>query len=152
MYMIETSAAFDSAHFLSGYNGKCANIHGHRWVIKAACEENDLIADGEKRGMVMDFSDLKNAVRALADSYDHALLYEKGTLKEKTIEALNEEGFHLIELPYRPTAENFAHAFYNALRMQGVKVKKVAVYETPENCAVFSEDKSCSYIPLLKSL
>ena len=35
MYRLKTSAAFDSAHFLKGYNGKCANIHGHHWVIEA---------------------------------------------------------------------------------------------------------------------
>jgi 7-carboxy-7-deazaguanine synthase len=23
--------SFNSAHFLAGYQGKCANIHGHRW-------------------------------------------------------------------------------------------------------------------------
>ena len=34
MYLLKTSASFDSAHFLSGYNGKCANIHGHTWKIE----------------------------------------------------------------------------------------------------------------------
>ena len=34
MNKLVTSSAFDSAHFLAGYNGKCANIHGHRWVIR----------------------------------------------------------------------------------------------------------------------
>ena len=31
MYILKTSASFDSAHFLAGYTGKCANLHGHRW-------------------------------------------------------------------------------------------------------------------------
>ncbi|MEF2600873.1 MAG: 6-carboxytetrahydropterin synthase, partial [Fusobacterium mortiferum] len=34
MYTLISEASFDSAHFLSGYNGKCKNIHGHRWTIK----------------------------------------------------------------------------------------------------------------------
>ena len=35
MYLLETEAAFDAAHFLSNYNGKCKNIHGHRWRVIA---------------------------------------------------------------------------------------------------------------------
>ena len=33
MYILKTEASFDSAHFLSGYDGKCSNLHGHRWRI-----------------------------------------------------------------------------------------------------------------------
>ena len=28
MYILKTEASFDSAHFLSGYDGKCSNLHG----------------------------------------------------------------------------------------------------------------------------
>ena len=35
MYQLKTEADFDSAHFLSGYTGKCSNIHGHRWHVEA---------------------------------------------------------------------------------------------------------------------
>ena len=139
MYILRASAAFDSAHFLSGYVGKCANIHGHRWQIEVEAAGDKLIARGEKRGMLLDFGDLKSAVRTLADEYDHALLYEDGTLREKTIEALNEEGFRLISLDYRPTAENFARAFYDILKEKGLPVNRVTVYETPDNCASYSE-------------
>ena len=139
MYIIKTSAAFDSAHFLHGYSGKCANIHGHRWVIEACAGSGELIGSGEKRGMVMDFGDLKAAVRAVADSFDHALIYEAGSLREATLEALNEEGFRLIEVPYRPTAENMSQDFFCRLRESGLPVCRVAVYETPENCAVYEE-------------
>ena len=34
MYQLKTEADFDSAHFLSGYTGKCSNIHGHRWHVE----------------------------------------------------------------------------------------------------------------------
>ena len=36
MYRLETNASFDSAHFLKGYQGKCSNIHGHRWKVEVA--------------------------------------------------------------------------------------------------------------------
>ena len=141
MYTLKTRAAFDSAHFLSGYNGKCANIHGHRWTVEVCVSEDSLIEAGEKRGMVIDFGDLKHEVRALADFYDHALIYEKGTLKEKTLEALKEENFRLIEVPFRPTAERFAKVFYDSFKEKYLPVRSVTVYETPENCAVYEGER-----------
>ena len=87
--------------------------------------------------MVIDFGDLKAAVRALADAYDHALIYENGSLKFATLAALQDEGFRLIAVPFRPTAENFARAFYEQLSADGVPVLRVTVFETPENCASY---------------
>ncbi|MBP0989218.1 MAG: 6-carboxytetrahydropterin synthase QueD [Oscillospiraceae bacterium] len=137
MYRLKTSAAFDSAHFLAGYRGKCANLHGHRWTVEVEAGSEQLQESGEKRGMVIDFGDLKAAVRALADSYDHAMIYETGSLKAATLAALQDEGFNLIEVPYRPTAENFARAFYEKLKADGIPVLRVTVYETPDNCACY---------------
>ena len=139
MYSLKTSACFDSAHFLSGYNGKCANLHGHTWTVEVTVSEARLITVGEKRGMVIDFSDLKKAVRALADSFDHTLIYERGTLRESTLLALRDEGFSLTEFPDRPTAENFARYFYERLSAQ-LPVSSVTVYETPHNCATYEEE------------
>ena len=82
---------------------------------------------------------MKKAVRALADIYDHALIYESGSLRIKTVDALLEEGFRLIEIPYRPTAENFARMFFQKLKEQGLRAESVTVYETPDNCAVYEE-------------
>ena len=137
MYTLKTSASFDSAHFLHGYNGKCSNIHGHRWKTEVSVSSDRLEESGEKRGMLIDFGDLKAYVRALADSFDHALIYEKNSLKPATLDALNDEGFRLIELPFRPTAENLAKHFYELLTEKGLPVSSVTVYETPENCAVY---------------
>ena len=137
MYMLKTSAAFDSAHFLAGYNGKCANIHGHRWTVEV-CVSGELLTEGEKRGMIMDFGDLKKAVRSLADSFDHTLIYEAGSLRPATLAALAEEGFSLTEVPFRPTAENLAKHFYERLSAEIPGVRSVTVYETPDNCAVYN--------------
>ena len=141
MYYMKTSAAFDSAHFLHGYHGKCANIHGHRWTLEIMLRSDKLQESGEKRGMLMDFGDVKKMVRTLARNYDHALIYESDSLRPKTLEALNEEGFRLIEVPFRPTAENFAKHFYEILSGQGLPLKSVTVYETPENCAVYEAEE-----------
>ena len=139
MYCIKTEHSFDAAHFLHGYEGKCSNIHGHRWrVIVSVCKE-ELEKDGCKRGMLVDFGDLKEDVKEAVDYFDHALIIEEGTLKEKTYEALCEEGFHIINLSFRPTAENLAKYFYDTIAKKGYKVKKAIVYETPNNCAEYFE-------------
>ena len=141
MNKLVASAVFDSAHFLSGYNGKCANIHGHRWTVRVTVCGDELIDTGEKRGMLIDFADLKAAVRALADRLDHTLIYEKDSLKAATLAAFDDEGFDLTEVPFRPTAENFAKFFFDELRSGGLEVCTVEVFETPDNCAVYEVDK-----------
>ena len=139
MYYLKTSACFDSAHFLHGYNGKCANIHGHHWVVEVKISGDKLQGSGEKRGMLLDFGDFKQAVKKLAESFDHTLIYEKNTLKPATVAALKEEGFSLVETDFRPTAENFAAHIYANLCNKGIPVSCVAVYESPENCAMYGE-------------
>ena len=113
MYQLKTEADFDSAHFLSGYTGKCSNIHGHRWHVEIEIESRKLEKDGQERGMLVDFGDLKKDLKQLADSMDHTLIYEENTLRPKTLEALDEEGFHLVKVPFRPTAENFSEHFFS---------------------------------------
>ena len=141
MYSIKTSASFDSAHFLKGYNGKCANIHGHHWVVEIVLSGENLADEGEKRGMLMDFGDIKHELRELAKYYDHAFIYEEGSLKEATVNALNDEDFRLINVPYRPTAENFAKAFYDHFKDKNYPVRCVRVFETPKNCAEYEADE-----------
>ena len=141
MYYLRTSAEFDSAHFLAGYNGKCANIHGHRWKLEVVISSDKLQQSGEKRGMLIDFGDLKKAVRAAADSFDHTLIYERGSLRPATLSALRDEGFSLTEVEFRPTAENLARHFYALFAAEGLPIHSVTVYETPENCAVYEGDE-----------
>ena len=137
MFTLKTKASFDSAHFLAGYEGKCANIHGHRWLIEVTAGGEELILSGPKRGLMIDFCDLKHEVRALAERFDHTLIYEKDSLKPATLEAMNDEGFSMIEVGFRPTAENLARHFYELLKQNGLPVKTVTVYETPDNCASY---------------
>ncbi|MCR4923356.1 MAG: 6-carboxytetrahydropterin synthase [Lachnospiraceae bacterium] len=139
MYYIRSENSFDSAHFLKGYEGKCSNIHGHRWRVVAELFDEKLKEDGQTRGMVIDFSDIKEALKGMCDELDHCLIYEKASLKPKTIEALNEENFRLFELPFRPTAENFAAYFFRELKAKGFNMHRVEVYETPGNVAVYEE-------------
>ena len=118
MYYLQTKASFDAAHFLWKYEGKCRNIHGHRWNIVAKIKSQ----------------------KVLCDYFDHSLIYETGSLKAETVAALQNEDFHLEEVSFRPTAENFAYYFYKELTELGYEVHCVEVYETPNNCAVYEEE------------
>ena len=105
MYTLKTEYAFDSAHFLTNYYGKCENLHGHRWHVTACISTAELGESGTEKDMVMDFGVFKRKVRALCDSLDHTFLIEEGSLSEKTLTCLKEEGFSLTILPFRTTAE-----------------------------------------------
>lgn len=142
MYYLKAESSFDAAHFLSGYQGKCKNIHGHRWRVVVEIFGKELETDGQTRGMVRDFGELKRDVRFITDAWDHSFIYEVGSLKEKTILALKEEEFRLIEVAFRPTAENFSRYFFEQMQEKGYLVYQVAVYETPNNCAVYRKENA----------
>ena len=137
MYELTTEAAFDSAHFLADYYGKCENLHGHRWRVVVGIAVNELQEEGTMRGMVLDFGVFKREVRALAEEFDHCFLVEEGTLKPSTIAALESEGFSLKILPFRTTAENLARHFADELISRGLPVSWVECDETPNNRAVY---------------
>ena len=139
MYFLRTEESFDSAHFLKDYHGKCRNIHGHRWRVIVEITMEEVKQDGQERGMLVDFSDLKAVLKEICDRMDHSLIYEKGSLKETTIAALKDEDFHLIETDFRPTAENFSRYFYHLIKEKQYPVHRVEVYETPNNFAAYEE-------------
>ena len=137
LYELKTEAYFDSAHFLAEYQGKCENLHGHRWRIEVTIGTDSLLEEGDQKDMVCDFSDFKRTVRALASEYDHTFLVETGTLADSTIKALEAEGFTLKMLAFRTTAENLAKHFFDRLTEAGLPVLEVEVDETPNNRAIY---------------
>lgn len=137
MYQLTTEHSFDSAHFLAGYNGKCGNLHGHRWRVLLTVQSETLREDRQQKGMCADFAELKKDLRTELDALDHVLIIEQGSLRESTMKALQEEKFQVVEMPFRPTAENFARYFYELFTLKGYPVAKVEVYETPNNSAVY---------------
>lgn len=139
MYTLISEASFDSAHFLANYNGKCKNIHGHRWTIKIEIFSKTLEKTGSTRGMIIDFGDLKKELKNIADYFDHGLIIEKNSMRNTTLEALKEDNFKIIEVNFRPTAENFSKYFFDYFKNKNFNVKQITVFETPNNCATYSE-------------
>jgi 6-pyruvoyltetrahydropterin/6-carboxytetrahydropterin synthase len=71
-YTVSAQAHYDAAHFLRNYKGKCAKMHGHRYVVEAAVRLESL----DESGIAFDFADLKGVLRDLAEQLDHENLNE----------------------------------------------------------------------------
>ena len=127
MHLITSESSFDAAHFLTNYEGKCKNIHGHRWRVVVTIK-------GElTNGMLVDFGDFKKDIKDLFDYFDHSFIVEKGSLDKKLFDLLNNQ-FVLRVVEFRTTAENFSKYIFEEMSKK-YSVKEVCVYETPNNCA-----------------
>ena len=101
MHLITSESSFDAAHFLTNYEGKCKNIHGHRWRVVVTIK-------GElTNGMLVDFGDFKKDIKDLCDYFDHSFIVEKGSLDKKLFDLLNKQ-FVLRVVEFRTTAENLS--------------------------------------------
>lgn len=130
MHSVKCEGSFDAAHFLSNYEGKCRNIHGHRWRIVIG------VKGKLHNGMVVDFSVLKASINNLCEYFDHTFIVEKESLKKEIMEMLKDT-FLLREVNFRTTAENFAKYFFDKINEE-YECLYAEVYETPNNCARYT--------------
>jgi len=65
MTKIHTEIIISSAHFVHTTNTRCRHLHGHNFLIKI-----DVHGQVKNDGMIIDFSDVKNFIKA----YDHKLM------------------------------------------------------------------------------
>lgn len=70
MFEVRVTADFAAAHFLRDYHGKCENLHGHNYKVYAHVRGENL----DEGGMLMDFSELKKALRKVVGELDHTNL------------------------------------------------------------------------------
>ena len=77
---------FEAAHRLPNVpeGHKCARLHGHSFHARVTVAG----PVGERSGWVMDFADIKEAVRPLHDQLDHRYLNEVEGLENPTSEVL----------------------------------------------------------------
>ena len=108
-YTVSAQAHYDAAHFLRNYHGKCAKLHGHRYVVEAVVELTEL----DESGIAFDFADLKAALRALADGLDHENLNELPQFDGVETSAENQARYFFEELRKRlpePAAGGLVYA------------------------------------------
>lgn len=116
MYEIKVIEEFSGAHNLRNYKGKCEALHGHNWKVEAVLYD----ATVDEKGMVMDFNDLKNKLKAVLSSMDHKYLNELIFFKKKN-----------------PTSENIACHIHGELSKSVKRKMKISVWETVNSCASF---------------
>ena len=97
MFEVSVKTHFSAAHRLVGYQGHCANLHGHNWDVEVFVRGENL----DDIGMLVDFSDIKKAVGELMDVLDHSDL--------NAIPAFTEQN---------PTSENIAKYLYQELAVR----------------------------------
>ena len=98
---------FEMGHALLNYDGLCRHIHGHSYKLIITVIGTP-IADplDPKLGMVLDFSDLKAAVKEpIVDHFDHSLIINKEAERYLPDEShAMYEKVHLLD--FQPTCEN----------------------------------------------
>jgi len=73
MFEVRVEADFAAAHFLRDYHGKCENLHGHNYKVYAHVHGTTL----NEGGMLLDFTQLKAALRSVCKELDHTNLNDK---------------------------------------------------------------------------
>lgn len=144
MVQIVRRLEFDAGHRVLNHEGKCRNLHGHRYVVDVALSSLGL----DDLGRVVDFGVVKQVLgKWIDDELDHNMILNPGDpllcLDDPDIDYLNvvgqvgREPFVMPETHPNPTAENIARVIYDKavelLNSGGLSVESVTVWETP-NC------------------
>jgi len=115
MYIVRVEAGFSAAHFLSGYRGRCENLHGHNYRVRAYARGEEL----DESGMLLDFGVLKKALREVCEGLDHRLLNDNPAFRDS------------------PSAERIARHIFETLAgiLPGAPLQAVEVFETDTSMA-----------------
>jgi 6-pyruvoyltetrahydropterin/6-carboxytetrahydropterin synthase len=120
MFEVSVEYTFAAGHALRDYKGKCENLHGHNYKVRVTVEGENL----DSTGLLIDFGDLRAAMKSIVDRFDHQFLNEMPPFDE-----------------VNPSAENIARYFSDHLhpRIQrnGLRVQAVTVWESDTTAATF---------------
>ena len=125
MFEISVEHTFAAGHALRGYKGKCENVHGHNYKVRVTVTAPQL----DSSGLLMDFVDLRKAMKELVERLDHQFLNDLTPFNE-----------------INPTAENLAKYLFDELelevRRRGPRIRSVTVWETDTTSATYVSDHS----------
>ena len=136
MFRVSRAIDFCYGHRLLNYNGKCKHLHGHngRAIITIQAPRLD------DRGMVLDFSDIKQVVSRWIDQHlDHRMLLDRN---DPAVPALEKLGEPMFLMDANPTAENIARLIFDYVASQGFPVVEVRLWETPLCYATYDGNSS----------
>ncbi|AKT54390.1 6-carboxytetrahydropterin synthase QueD [Selenomonas sp. oral taxon 478] len=126
MYTLRVEGAFEAAHRVVGYPGKCDRLHGHNWVVEAVFRGTEL----DDLGMMIDFKMAKAALMAVLDEFDHRYINE----------------IPPFDAAANPTAENLARIIFERLAVRpevtatAVHLAALTVWETPKSSVTYERD------------
>ena len=123
MYHLKIISNFAAAHNLLNYQGDCENLHGHNWKIEVSVTTKDL----DSAGLGIDFKSLKKHTNAILDRLDHKYLNNLPFFKDIS-----------------PSSEHISRYIFEALeeelRVPGVEIEEVTVWESDNACATYTRD------------
>ena len=94
VFNVYVKTHFSAAHFLKGYPGDCARLHGHNWMVEVFVKCNRL----DEIGIGIDFRDVKQAVKEVIEGFDHSNLNELSAFKHVNPSSENIAKFLYMEL------------------------------------------------------
>jgi 6-pyruvoyltetrahydropterin/6-carboxytetrahydropterin synthase len=125
---------FCYGHRLLNYNGKCRYLHGHNGRAEIEVSSQAL----DSRGMVVDFGDITQIVKAWIDRVlDHRMLLCKD---DPLAQVLSDQGEPCFLMDSNPTAENIAKLIYEYARSEGLEVTEVRLWETATSFATYRSE------------
>lgn len=139
---ITKELTFDSAHMLSNYDGKCANLHGHTYKLHVTLKDEV----NETTNMIMDFNEFKNILNeTVMKSLDHALIFSAPEFREEAENELLQWAIkygkkHFVLESGKTTCENMAPIirdsilYYLKSYYKNIEVS-VCLWETPTSFA-----------------
>ncbi len=147
--IIRKQFKFENAHIVRGCSSiKCrSSIHGHSYIVELLFESNFL----DNGQMVYDFGLMKQNMKDLVESFDHAITLWSGDSAEY-VKDMKKHSARWVELPVSPSAEQFSRVIFlmidRLLQLTStvngekeVKLNSVIVHETASGYAqCFSDD------------
>lgn len=135
----------ETGHRLVDYIGKCAHIHGHRYVWEVTVTSHQL----DETGFVTDYGVVKAIMKKVVDPLDHAfVISELDPLVKLAIEhkvfpdillcATNGETGRVFVVPFNPTSENLIDWVAPKIDKQlpiGLYLHRIKLWETSSSYA-----------------
>ena len=141
--IIRKQFKFENAHIVRGCSSvKCrSSIHGHSYIVELLFESNFL----DNGQMVYDFGLMKQNMKDLVESFDHAITLWSGDDAEY-VKDMKKHSARWVELPVSPSAEQFSRVIFlmidRLLQLTStvngekeVKLNSVIVHETASGYA-----------------
>ena len=134
MYSVTCRIHFCYGHRLLDYEGVCKHPHGHNATAEIEVRSDSL----DRRGMVVDFGDIKRAMREWIDrEFDHKMILRAD---DPLVKPLLDLGEPVLLVETNPTVELLARLIYDAGRRLGFPVVRVSIWETPTAFATYVGD------------